>query len=453
MSTHPTVRDVRDWAEELDAVGQRLARRFGGRAPAPGRRVPRRPAHRRRAEERLAARRADRRRDPYGVQHLLGRADWDPDAVRDDLRAYVVEHLGDPDGVLIVDETGFLKKGTKSAGVPAAVHRHRRADRELPGRRLPAYAGRQGTRSSTARCTCPRSGPTTRTAARRRASPRTVAFATKPQLAERMLERAFTAGVPAAWVTGDEVYGGDGGCGGGWRGTAGRTSWRSGATSTSGRGRSARTGSPPWPRLPAGLAQDQCRGRAPRGRGGTPGRAGRSAAIGPTRWRRWLLVRRHLERTRGAGVLHRRRAGRTTLTRLARVAGVAVGGRGVLRVGQAGGRAGRVRGAELDGLVPAHHAVACSPRPCWRRSGGWPDPGPRRKRGPAADPVDGPGGPPAAGAAGVGPPAGGRRAWPGRSGGGRTSSTRRNATYKRRAGPVNNYNCSTNASRSAHNPA
>src|SRR5215470_1713305 len=55
--------------------------------------------------------------DPYGLQYLMGRADWDPDAVRDDLRDYVVEALGDPEAVLILDETGFLKKGTKSAGV------------------------------------------------------------------------------------------------------------------------------------------------------------------------------------------------------------------------------------------------------------------------------------------------------------------------------------------------
>src|SRR3954467_11299998 len=48
---------------------------------------------------------------PYGVQHLLGRSDWDPDEVRDDLRAYAIETLGDPDAVLILDETGFLKKG------------------------------------------------------------------------------------------------------------------------------------------------------------------------------------------------------------------------------------------------------------------------------------------------------------------------------------------------------
>jgi len=54
---------------------------------------------------------------PQGVQRLLNAARWDADAVRDDLRAYVIEHLGDPGGVLIVDETGFLKKGTKSVGV------------------------------------------------------------------------------------------------------------------------------------------------------------------------------------------------------------------------------------------------------------------------------------------------------------------------------------------------
>ena len=54
---------------------------------------------------------------PDGMQRLLRRADWDVDGVRDDVRAYVIEHPGDPDGVLIADDTGFLKKGTRSAGV------------------------------------------------------------------------------------------------------------------------------------------------------------------------------------------------------------------------------------------------------------------------------------------------------------------------------------------------
>ena len=131
--------DVETWAAELSAVADRLAPLFA-------RSEPRRhaAAYLRallgdcRAQERLAGRRVRRRRDPYGVQHLLGRADWDADAVRDDLlRRYVMEHLADPGGVLVVDETGFLKKGTKSAGVQRQYSRHRRPDRELPGRRLP----------------------------------------------------------------------------------------------------------------------------------------------------------------------------------------------------------------------------------------------------------------------------------------------------------------------------
>src|SRR4051794_33026846 len=55
--------------------------------------------------------------NPYATQHLVGRAVWSADEVRDDLRDYVVKHLGDEEGVLVIDETGFLKKGSKSAGV------------------------------------------------------------------------------------------------------------------------------------------------------------------------------------------------------------------------------------------------------------------------------------------------------------------------------------------------
>ena len=74
---------------------------------------------------------------PDGMQRLLRRADWDVDGVRDDVRAYVAEQLGDAGGVLIADDTGFLKKGTRSAGRAAAVFRHRGADGELPGRGVP----------------------------------------------------------------------------------------------------------------------------------------------------------------------------------------------------------------------------------------------------------------------------------------------------------------------------
>jgi SRSO17 transposase len=83
--------------------------------------------------------------DPQAMQRLLRTAMWDADAVRDDLRAFVAAQLGDAAGVLICDETGFLKKGSGSVGVQP-IQRHRRADRELPGRRvrvlrLPARPG------------------------------------------------------------------------------------------------------------------------------------------------------------------------------------------------------------------------------------------------------------------------------------------------------------------------
>src|SRR4051812_22263975 len=113
MPAQPTATDVRRWAGELDAVGARLARHFTRSEP------------RRRAVEYLRGLLSDAERKngwqlaekvgdetPYGVQHLLGRADWDADRVRDDLIAYVHGHLADERGVLVVDETGFLKKGT-----------------------------------------------------------------------------------------------------------------------------------------------------------------------------------------------------------------------------------------------------------------------------------------------------------------------------------------------------
>src|SRR3954470_12478191 len=107
--------DVRVWAQQLDSVAQRIGARFARsetrdrvRAYLVGLLAP----VQRKNSWQLAEQIGDG--TPYGVQHLLGRADWDPEEVRDDLRAYVVESLGDPDAVLILDETGFLKKGNKS---------------------------------------------------------------------------------------------------------------------------------------------------------------------------------------------------------------------------------------------------------------------------------------------------------------------------------------------------
>jgi SRSO17 transposase len=146
---------------------------------------------------------------PDGMQRLLATATWDPDLVRDDLRAYVVEHLGDPGGVLVVDETGFLKKGSTSVGVQRQYSGTAgKVDNCQLGVFL-AYASGRGGRSSTGELYLPRVW--TEDPARCRAArvPEEVEFRTKPQLARVMLQRALDAGVPAAWVTADEAYGGD----------------------------------------------------------------------------------------------------------------------------------------------------------------------------------------------------------------------------------------------------
>ena len=110
--------NAEQWAEEIAAVGKRIGRHFVRSEP------------RQRAVHYLRGLLGDAQRKngwqlaeqigdttPDGVQHLLARAHWDAEAVRDDLLRYVSEHLEDPQGILIVDETGFLKKGTKSCGV------------------------------------------------------------------------------------------------------------------------------------------------------------------------------------------------------------------------------------------------------------------------------------------------------------------------------------------------
>src|SRR4051812_34249314 len=113
-----TQSDVQGWAEGLDGVVGRIAPRF--ERAEPRRRVRAylhgllAPVERKNGWQ-LAEAVGDR--TPDGVQDFLSRVHWDADAVRDDLQAYVVQHLSDPDSVLVLDETGFLKKGTKSAGV------------------------------------------------------------------------------------------------------------------------------------------------------------------------------------------------------------------------------------------------------------------------------------------------------------------------------------------------
>jgi SRSO17 transposase len=146
---------------------------------------------------------------PQGVQRLLNAAEWDVDAVRDDLRAYVSEQLGDPGGVLIVDETGFLKKGTKSVGVQRQYSGTAGRIENCQIGVFLAYATPKGHAFLDRALYLPREWIEDPARCVEAGVPEVVAFATKPALAQQMLERAFTAGIPAAWVTGDEIYGDD----------------------------------------------------------------------------------------------------------------------------------------------------------------------------------------------------------------------------------------------------
>jgi len=144
---------------------------------------------------------------PYGFQQFLYRAVWDPDAVRDDLRAYVVEHLGDPEGILVVDETGFLKKGDKSAGVQRQYSGTAGRTENCQIGVFLTYASPRGHTFLDRALYLPASWTDDRDRCRAAGIPDDVAFATKPAQAQAMLERALDAGVPAAWVTADSIYG------------------------------------------------------------------------------------------------------------------------------------------------------------------------------------------------------------------------------------------------------
>jgi hypothetical protein len=155
------IEEVRAWAAGLEALHARIAGRFA-------RAEPRRRvlaylrgllgAVTRKNGWQLAEHAGEA--TPDGMQRLLATADWDPDLVRDDLRGYVVEHLGDAVGVLVVDETGFLEKGTTSVGVQRQYSGTAgKVDNCQLGVFL-AMPARGGGRSSTGSCTCLAAGPT-----------------------------------------------------------------------------------------------------------------------------------------------------------------------------------------------------------------------------------------------------------------------------------------------------
>jgi SRSO17 transposase len=143
------------------------------------------------------------------MQHLLARASWDTDGVRDDLRDYVVGTLGDTDGVLVVDETGDLKKGVHTVGVQRQyTGTAGRIENAQVGVYL-VYAGPRGHAMIDRELYLPESWTGDPGRLDAAGVPIDIEFATKPALAAGMLVRALVAEVPARWLTGDEVYGAD----------------------------------------------------------------------------------------------------------------------------------------------------------------------------------------------------------------------------------------------------
>jgi SRSO17 transposase len=213
-SYEPTPAAVDEWAGELEALHAQIAPRFE-------RAEPRRRAlaylkgllsHAERKNGWQLAEEAGEH-TPDGMQRLLNASHWDPDAVRDDLLAYVRTYLADLGAILVLDETGFLKKGTKSAGV-------QRQYSGTAGKRENCQIGVFVAYSSLLPAPSqvlvdrelylPQEWTSDRERRQAAGVPETVTFATKPELARRMLARVDAAGLPAAWVTGDTVYGGSG---------------------------------------------------------------------------------------------------------------------------------------------------------------------------------------------------------------------------------------------------
>src|ERR671910_2825632 len=200
---------VRSWSEELDAVGELLSPHFA------------RSEVRERARNYLLGLLSGVERKnswqlaevagnatPYGIQHLLGRANWDADVVRDELRGYLVERLAGDESVLIVDETGFIKKGQKSVGV-------KRQYTGTVGKRencqvgvFVAYASCRGQAFIDRELYLPEEWAQDKERRERAGVPEEVGMRTRPELAKEMLRRALVdGGVKTSWVVADSVYG------------------------------------------------------------------------------------------------------------------------------------------------------------------------------------------------------------------------------------------------------
>jgi SRSO17 transposase len=146
---------------------------------------------------------------PYRMQSLLGRSGWDADALRDLVRDEVIACLGDPSGVLVVDETGFLKKGTHSVGVARQYSGTAGRVENCQVGVFLGYASRLGQALIDRQLYLPEAWTADDARRSRVQIPDTVTFATKPQIACALIATALDAGVPCAWVLADALYGSD----------------------------------------------------------------------------------------------------------------------------------------------------------------------------------------------------------------------------------------------------
>ncbi|WP_192814104.1 IS701 family transposase, partial [Rhodovulum sp. PH10] len=146
---------------------------------------------------------------PYRIQSLIGRSRWDADRLRDHVMDYAVEALGDRDGVLIVDETGFLKKGEHSVGVARQYSGTAGRVENCQVGVFLAYASRFGHALIDRRLYLPEAWAADADRREKASVPTEIGFETKPKLARSMLMAALDAGISCAWVLGDAVYGSD----------------------------------------------------------------------------------------------------------------------------------------------------------------------------------------------------------------------------------------------------
>src|SRR4051794_29363240 len=146
---------------------------------------------------------------PYRMQSLLGRSRWDADALRDRVRADVIEALGDQDGVLVVDETGFLNKGEHSVGAARQYSGTAGRIENCQVGVFPAYASRFGQALIDRQLYLPEAWAQDESKRTKAGVPQEITFATKPEIARDLIAAALDAGAPCAWVLADALYGSD----------------------------------------------------------------------------------------------------------------------------------------------------------------------------------------------------------------------------------------------------